>query len=350
VFDRKGRALMGKGTVIDAPGRLAMLRAHAVYRGWGEEKPARSSEEQRNAPFFVIGDMMGRLNAMLHAIAARNPDFSLKQLDDLCTAMQMMCAEDADAALAAIHLERDGKYAVRHLIHTALLVELIALRLGYLPDERQRIICASLTANVGMLELQECLMKKRPVTADERREINGHCAASVALLYQAGIDDELLLEFVLQHHERSDGSGYPRGLRGDDILQGARIIALADVYHAKISERIYRSAKLPTEALREVFLGQGNDIDPALAEVFVKELGVFPPGGFVCLSNGEIAVVTHRGHDGVPPRVASIISPRGTVYPRPLPRDTGNKEWAIKETAERDESILLTDLLPLWGY
>ena len=128
-----------------------------------------------------------------------------------------------------------------------------------------------------------------------------------------------------------------------------RIIALADIYHAKISDRLYRSAMSPTYALRQVFLGQGKDTDQGLVEMFVKELGVFPPGEFVRLSNGETAVVTHRGEDGGTPRVASITSPRGTIYPRPLPRDSGNAEWEIKEAAERDESVLLTELLPLWG-
>jgi HD-GYP domain-containing protein (c-di-GMP phosphodiesterase class II) len=349
VFDGRGRSLMDKGTVIDSPAQLALLAEQAVYRSRGEEKNIPSFLEERDgAPFFAIGEMMGRLNAILHGIADRNPDSTVQQLGDLYGAIQLICEEEADAALAAIHLEREGKYAVRHLIHTALLVELVAYRLGYSADDRYRIICAALTANTGMLDLQERLLKKGPVTREERREINRHCEAGVELLQQAGVQDEMWLEIVLQHHERVDGSGYPRGLRGDEIHEGARLIALADIYHAKISDRLYRSAMSPTYALRQVFLGQGKDTDQALVEMFVKELGVFPPGEFVRLSNGEIAVVTHRAENGGAPRVASITSSRGATYPRPLPRESGNAEWAIKEAAERDESVLLTELLPLW--
>jgi hypothetical protein len=87
-----------------------------------------------------------------------------------------------------------------------------------------------------------------------------------------------------------------------------------------------------------------------LSEVFIKELGVYPPGAFVRLNNGDVAVVTHRGQDGTSPRVASIITPRGVAYPRPLSRDSADREWAIKEIVARDETVLLTDLLPLWGY
>jgi HD-GYP domain-containing protein (c-di-GMP phosphodiesterase class II) len=350
VFDAKGRSLLRKGMVIDSAQRLFQVTEHAVFRSSDHTLHSRTAEERNGVPFFVIGEWMGRLNTMLHAIAAHNPDFSAARFDELCVAIQVMCAEDADAALAAIHLDRDGKYVIRHLIHSALLVELVTSRMGKLPDDRQRIIAATLTANVGMLELQERLMRQSELTTEQRREINRHPQQSVELLRHAGIQDQWWLEMVLQHHERVDGSGYPEGLRGDRIDEGARIMAIADIYHAKISARAHRAGMLPTNALRQVLLGQGNDMDQGLSEVFIKELGVFPPGGFVRLNNGDIAVVTHRGQEGISPRVASVITPRGVAYPRPLPRDTADREWAIKEIAARDESILVTDLLPLWGY
>ena len=350
VFDAAGRSLLRKGMMIDSPERLALLTEAGVYRGGDEQARARTAEDRSRVPFFIIGEWMGQLNIMLHAIAERKPEFNLGLFDELCVAMQVMCAEDADAALAAVHLDRDGRYAVRHLIHSALLVELATSRMGKTPDDRQRIIAATLTANVGMLELQEQLAKQVGITPSQRREINRHPEEGVALLRRAGVRDELWLEIVMQHHERQDGNGYPRGLLGEDINEGARIMAIADIYHAKISDRVHRVGMLPTDALRQVLLGQGHYIDPLLSEIFIKELGVFPPGAFVQLNNGDIAVVTHRGQEGVSPRVASIITPRGVAYPRPLPRDPANREWAIKEIVPRAEFILITDLLPLWGY
>jgi HD-GYP domain-containing protein (c-di-GMP phosphodiesterase class II) len=349
LFDVRGRSLLGKGMVLDTPERMALLLERAIYRDSEDEEHARATAVHHRVPFFVIGEWMGRLNVLLKAIATGSPDFKIGQLEELCVAIQVMCAEDADAALAAIHLEREGKYAVRHLIHSALLVELVTSRMGKLPDERQPIIVATLTANVGMLELQEQLLKQGGITDSQRREVRHHPERSVTLLRQAGVEDELGLEIVLQHHERLDGQGYPRGLRDDAIHEGARIVAIADVYHAKVSERLYRSAMLPTNALRQVLLAQGNEVDQFLSEMFIKELGVYPPGAFVRLNNGDIAVVTHRGQEGISPHVASVITPRGVAYPRPLPRATASREWAIKEIVARDESILLTDLLPLWG-
>ena len=350
VFDSKRRSLLRKGMSIDTQEQMSLLTDQGVYRSDDHGHSARSLQDRSSIPFFVIGEWMGRLNTMLHVIAARVPNFSVAELDDLCVAIQVMCAEDADAALAAVHLDRDGKYGVRHLIHSALLVELVTTRMGEAPDDRQRVIAATLTANVGMLELQEQLLKQGGITAAQRQEINHHPEHSAALLRQAGVRDELWLEIVLQHHERLDGSGYPRGLRLDEIHEGARIMAIADIYHAMISERVYRSGMRPTDALRQVLLAQGPDIDPTLSEMFIKELGVYPPGTFVRLANGDVAIVTHRGQEDISPRVASVITPRGVAYPRPLPRDPATKEWAISELVARDESLLLTDLVPLWGY
>jgi HD-GYP domain-containing protein (c-di-GMP phosphodiesterase class II) len=347
LFDSVGRLLMRRGMRVETPEQLVALSQKASYRTGDDSGAAR--REKDKAPFFAIGEMMGRLSSLLSALAEGRADV-IAPLKELATAIQVMCAADADAALAAIHLDRDGKYAVRHLIHGALLVELVAYRLGYSPDQRHVVICATLTANVGMLELQERLLQQGPITPEQRREINEHPARSVELLRAAGVEDDEWLESVLQHHERMDGSGYPRGLEGEAMRRGARLIALADIYHAKISDRVYRAAMAPTQALREVFLAQGKDVDQELSRLFIKELGVYPPGGFVKLANGELAVVTHRGRDGISPRVASVLTPRGAPYARPLPRDTDNKDCAIRETARRDESILLTDLLPLWGY
>ena len=356
VFDAQGRLLLRKGALIQSEEHLRELLDNAAFRTSGDLSPApeqhrpTADKERRKTAFFVIGELMARLNTILYNINIHRGDDCVQRLNELSIAIQVLCAQDSDAALAAIHLDRDGRYIVRHPIHCALLVELVTYRLGYAPNQRKNFIAAALSANVGMLDLQERLQRLGPVTPTQRDEINLHPEQSATLLREAGVNNEMWLEIVLQHHERMDGSGYPKGLQGDQIHQGARVIALADIYHAKISERAYRPPMLPTHALRQVFLGQGKDVDRVMAKVFIKELGVYPPGAFVRLYNGEVAVVTHRGLDGVVPRVASVISPRGAAYPRPLLRATNSKEYAVKETAERDESVLVTDLLPLWGY
>ena len=91
------------------------------------------------------------------------------------------------------------------------------------------------------------------LTEDQRLMIDTHPLAGVELLQAAGVDDEVWLEAVLQHHERLDGSGYPSGLEGDAISPGARMLAIVDIYSAMVRPRAYREAIHARHALRSLF-------------------------------------------------------------------------------------------------
>jgi HD-GYP domain-containing protein (c-di-GMP phosphodiesterase class II) len=85
---------------------------------------------------------------------------------------------------------------------------------------------------------------------------------------------EPIAEWVLHHHERWDGDGYPNRLRGEDIPLGARIIFVADAYDAMTSERVYRQSLSPRAALEELERCAGTQFDPAIVEAFSEELGI----------------------------------------------------------------------------
>jgi HD-GYP domain-containing protein (c-di-GMP phosphodiesterase class II) len=99
------------------------------------------------------------------------------------------------------------------------------------------------------------------------------------------------MHIALQHHEKYDGKGYPRGLRQDEIHEFSRIVAIVDVYDAVTSDRPYRQALLPHEAY-ELLLALGNQhFDPAILQVFLDKIAVYPVGTVVRLNTGDIGVV-----------------------------------------------------------
>src|SRR3569832_1843291 len=352
VFDSVGRQMVRKGAMVQSRELLNRLVERGAFRSSGEVRPASQEADKQNSPFFVIGELMARLHTLLYSIATRRGDNALSVLGEVCTAMQVMCAQDADATLAALHLSHEGKYIVRHPIHSGLLVELVAYRLGYTPDERHKMIAAMLMVFVGLLVLLVRLLLVGGYSPVLWLVFFWFPVLGVVLLRAAGVTDELWLSMVAQHHERMDGSGYPLGLKDEGICRGARIIALADVYHAKISERAGRAPGAPARARRRGGGARGGDGDRGRAKAFIKELGVYPPGAFVRLANGEHAVVTHRGQEGLLPRGPGCFCPPGLHFPRPAPRPRGrgHREFNIKDTAPRDAAVLVTDLLPLWGY
>jgi HD-GYP domain-containing protein (c-di-GMP phosphodiesterase class II) len=101
----------------------------------------------------------------------------------------------------------------------------------------------------------------------------------------------LIRAVVKQHHERWDGSGYPEGLAGDGIHQFARIAAVADVYDAVTSERIYKAPMKPHEGVAIINQGEGTDFDPEVVSVFSRVVMPFPPGSEVELADGRIGLV-----------------------------------------------------------
>jgi hypothetical protein len=116
-----------------------------------------------------------------------------------------------------------------------------------------------------------------------------------------------------------------------------------------ITPRIHHESILAKDALREIFLSRGKKVNEALALQFIKTVGVFPPGAFVRLSNGEIAVVIKRGKDGTAPTVSSIVSPRGGRYARPFRRNRDDEKFKIREMIPPDGNIQ-PNLRTLWGY
>lgn len=260
----------------------------------------------------------------------------------LATEIQAMCAEDADATLAAIHIDHEGSYGVFHAIQRALMCELVSAAEIASREERLSVVCAALTADLSMFALQDRLYKQNtPLNAEQRGQIHRHPLETSIRLYEVGVKDESWINGVLHHHERLDGSGYPFGLRGEGIAYAARLLAIADIYAAMIAARADRDTRLPKAALREIFLQRGNSVDARTALTFVKELGIFPPGSFVRLHNSEIAVVVKRGQNAKCPLVKSVIGPRGALLDRPLARDTADSEFEIMDMIPREKSVSL---------
>jgi len=182
-----------------------------------------------------------------------------------------------------------------------------------------------MTANLSMVALQGCLARQSTAPTPEQREaIHDHPRRSATMLRESGIADELWLAAVEQHHERIDGSGYPSGRT--DIAELAQAVQYVDVFTAKLSARASRAPMPPNRAAREIFTQSGGH---PLAAALVKEFGIYPPGCFVRLASGEIAIVLHRGATVNTPTVACLTKPGGQPLMRPQRRETTRADSAI---------------------
>lgn len=181
-------------------------------------------------------------------------------------AEQLRRALEGAVTAASRIVEARDPYTAGHQRRVTELATAIAGRLDFAPDEVDGLRLAALIHDLGKISVPaEILSKPGRLTENEFTLIKEHAAAGHAILADIEFVHPIA-EMVLQHHERLDGSGYPRGLRGDQVLPAARVLAVADVYEAMVSHRPYRPGLSSEEAEAELREGAGARYDaPAVA-------------------------------------------------------------------------------------
>jgi putative nucleotidyltransferase with HDIG domain len=200
----------------------------------------------------------------------RHDAIELAELKQLATAGDRAARLRAAASLARAVDARDV-YTGSHSQRVAQLAVRLAARIGVPREELELTRLAASLHDLGKLALPEDLLRKpAPLTAPERTVLQGHAQIGFRMLESLGIDP--VAEWVLHHHERWDGTGYPDRLSGTEIPLGARIIFVADAYDAMTSDRVYRQRRTNEDALEEIVRCAGTQFDPGVVEALEAEL------------------------------------------------------------------------------
>jgi HD-GYP domain-containing protein (c-di-GMP phosphodiesterase class II) len=237
-------------------------------------------------------------------------------------------------------------YGYLHAVHVATLLILMARHLEWSAERTMSLVKAALTMNLAILDLQgKIASHDDPLTEAQRATLRQHPADSAALLEKAGVTDADWLAAVAQHHERSDGTGYPAGRT--DICELAAALRAADVFIAKISPHALRPTLSPQDAVRDLYR---DDKGGPLATALIKVFGIYPPGDLVKLASGEFGIVVQRTDNAKAPIVASITDTSGHPVTRTLRHDTSQAEFAIQ--GHVSDKSLLKHLAPerLYGF
>jgi HD-GYP domain-containing protein (c-di-GMP phosphodiesterase class II) len=260
-------------------------------------------------------------------------------------AQSLLALIDRDVDIALFHCVRQDDrrfalYAISHGLHCAVVGLMLSRQLGWTVPGQAALVRAALTMNVSMAELQAQMAEQGdPPTSRQLEQIRAHPMQSVQLLQDAGVTDADWLAMVRDHHERDDGSGYPRGLR--DVGEQARLLRTVDIFMAKISPRARRPPMTPQNAARQQFQAEGGQ---ALGTALIRAIGVHPPGTLVQLKSGEIGVVARRPPGSAAPIVGTLTNTHGQPVPATHLRDAAQPDYAI--TAALAEPPNLPRILP----
>jgi diguanylate cyclase (GGDEF)-like protein len=210
------------------------------------------------------------------------------------TAIGQWASDTAAEALASV-LAPQPHHRGQPSDMIATLATGMALQMGLSQEEIERIRIASLLHDLGKLAVPLEILDKRSALSDQEwQAIGEHPRIGQVILEQATSLREAV-PVVLHHHERFNGGGYPHGLRGKEIPLGARIVAVADAYHAMIHDRPYRNARDHAHALAELRANAGTQFDPEIVDVFCEMFADGVPADGL----EEVYQLTERARDGL---------------------------------------------------
>lgn len=172
-----------------------------------------------------------------------------------------------------IRLHNDYTYG--HSVHVAIIAVKIGLQMGYNQLKLADLAVGALFHDIGMTKIPLAILEKTDdLTEEEMKLIQTHAEVGYNMLRQSQDISNVAAHVAYQHHERYNGSGYPRGMAGDAIHEFARIVAIADVYDSMTTEKIYRPAKPVMEAMNYIDTRKGIDFDPKIVDIFEQVVAV----------------------------------------------------------------------------
>jgi len=357
VYNQQGTLLAEKGITLTDSQIKTLLESTEIYTLHRALRSAVTSGKNNNEGESILRlppplKRLSDIETILHTVY-KNPNSSatLSKVLTIINRLQSICEKSPDAAIAKIITDSNDNYAVRHALHTAILCELTATHLEWSLEKKRNLLGAALTMNISLGFMQDQLLDQpQPLTIEQQQIIQNHPTKSVDMLRHIGVQNINWLDFVSKHHEVIDGSGYPNGWHQRNIPLGALLISLSDVYCAKVSGRNYREPIYANIATRDIFLEKDQTEKGTLIEIFVKILGLYPPGCFVRLKSHELGIVVSRGERIDTPIVKIISENSSDPFERKVKRHTSDKNYAIQEIVPGKILEINIDHNEVWPY
>jgi putative nucleotidyltransferase with HDIG domain len=274
----KGKVYKERHSVDDQKTRLTYINKIDVTR---EMVNARTSYDAARdlAKDIMSGIRMGRTIDMHQARAV---------VDDCVESV----LRNGDALLLLTKLKDQHAYTAEHCLNVCILAATFARHLGLLEDEIRKLALCGLLHDIGKSRVPAVILEKpSSLTPEEFRLVQDHAVFGRDILMGVSKVDHATVDVAYNHHERMDGSGYPRGIKSSQIPYFAKVIAVCDTYDAITSNRIYDKGRASMEALDIIHRGKGGQFDEELAKEFIRCIGIYPPGSIVVLSGGEVGIV-----------------------------------------------------------
>jgi HD-GYP domain-containing protein (c-di-GMP phosphodiesterase class II) len=270
-----------------------------------------SLAEETSAAKVLYAKAMSHVRSFVDEVR-RGKDIDFRESAPLVDSFIESVFRNEAAAATLFKLRLFDEYTYTHCINVSILSVILGKHQGLDRDALRELGMAGIFHDIGKARIPETILNKPgKLSESEFAVMKSHPMEGFRLMEGKPSVTADMLRAVLEHHERQDGTGYPRGLKGPDISPFARIISVVDVYDALTSRRVYKEPMAPAKALGLMYQWRDRDFSPLAIERFIKCLGVFPLGSLVRLSGGEHAIVvgTNAEHP-TRPQVKAVFDAR----------------------------------------
>lgn len=247
-----------------------------------------------------------------------------------------------NAMLWLTHMKQRDEYTSNHCMNVCILAVTFGCALGLEKKQLHSLGMGALLHDLGKMKIPlEILNKPGRLTTEEYELIKTHSREGYEMLKSKGGVSNEILEIVLSHHERIDGSGYPAGKPGELVSLLSQITSVVDVYDAITSNRCYHDGMPPHEAMKLMYEWSGRNFAPELIEGFIKCLGIYPIGSLIKLNSRHIGVVIAASKNSrLRPIILLVIDRQGQTLDPPQVVNLAHPKWSTGQTKLKIQKIV----------
>ncbi len=249
-------------------------------------------------------------------IDQRNPPDSVEIKDFIDKVLTLIHDHKEDVIQYILYGKHGESDEAENALNATILSILIGIECNLISHKIHQLAASALLRDSGMLRIPQAIREKKgSLTPEELQQIKTHPVHSYRIITrEIGFSEDVGIP-AMQHQERWDGKGYPKGSKGGEISLHARIISIADAFEAMVSERPHRSAMTGNQAMKAILSDNGRRFDPDILKIVIRTLGIYPIGSIVQLSNAAIGrVIQHHPDAPVKPKIKIMINEQGKAY------------------------------------
>lgn len=267
---------------------------------------------------------------------------NIAEAGPLVDEISLSISRNPEAFLNMARLKDKDDYTYMHSVAVCALMIALGKQMGLSDADLKEAGMAGLLHDVGKMMIPDRVLNKPGKLTDEEFEImKSHPLSGWEVLRLSEGVNPVALDVVLHHHERIDGKGYPEMISGDELTLFARMATVCDVYDALTSNRCYKNAWDPAEALRKMAEWRNGYFDEGIFHAFVKTIGIYPTGTLVKLRSSRLAVVVEQAEGCMlTPRVKAFFSTKSNAHIMP----------EIIDLTKATDSIAHVEVAEKWGF